>query len=59
MSGQNFNPGHPLTTPIIHEKKKLTLEVGNIHYQRNSYLLSLTYALTIHMCQGAEVDLEI
>ena len=49
---QDYNPGHPLATPILPERKKFTLKGGNIQYQRTNFPLSLAYALTAHKCQG-------
>jgi hypothetical protein len=49
---QDFNPGHPLATPILPERKKFTLKGGNIQYQRTNFALSLAYAITAHKCQG-------
>ena len=45
---QDFNPGHPLATPILPERKKFTLKGGNIQYQRTNFALSLAYAITAH-----------
>ena len=49
---QDFNPGHPLATPILPERKKFTLKGGNIEYQRTNFALSLAYAITAHKYQG-------
>ena len=48
---QNFNPGHPLATPILPERNKFMHE--NVEYQRCNFALSLAYALTAHKCQGS------
>ena len=51
---QSFNPGHPLATPILPERKKFMH--GNIEYQRSNFALSLAYALTAHKCQGETLE---
>ena len=53
---QDFNPGHPLATPILPERKKFALKGGNIQYQRTNFALSLAYAITAHKCQGETLE---
>ena len=53
---EKFNPGHPLATPILPERKTFTLEWGNVQYQRTNFALSLAYALTSWKCQGETLD---
>jgi hypothetical protein len=53
---QEFNPGHPLATPILPERKKFSLKGGNIQYQRTNFALSLAYAITAHKCQGETLE---
>ena len=52
----NFNPGHPLATPILPERKMFTLKWGNVQYQRTNFALTLAYALTAHKCQGGTLE---
>ena len=47
-----FNPGHPLATPILPERKTFTPKGGSIQYQRTNFPLCLAYALTSWKCQG-------
>ena len=53
---QEFNPGHPLATPILPQRKKFSLKGGNIQYQRTNFSLSLAYAITAHKCQGETLE---
>ena len=56
---QSFNPGHPLATPILPERKKFCLRGGNVEYQRTNFALSLAYAITAHKCQGQTLEFVI
>ena len=53
---QNYNPGNPLATPILPERKNFKEKFGNIEYQRTNFALSLAYAMTAHKCQGETLD---
>ena len=52
----NFNPGHPLATPLLPVRKSFTLKGGNVQFQRTNFSLSLAYALTAHKCQGETLE---
>ena len=53
---ENFNPGHPLATPILPERKSFTPKGSSVRYQRTNFPLSLAYALTAHKCQGETLE---
>ena len=53
---KKFDPGHPLATPILPQRKNFTLNFGNVQYQRTNFPLSLAYALTAHKCQGETLN---
>ena len=52
----NYNPGHPLATPILPIRKNFKENFGNIEYQRTNFPLTLAYAMTAHKCQGDTLD---
>ena len=53
---ENFNPGHPLATPILPERKSFSPKGSSVRYQRTNFPLSLAYALTAHKCQGETLE---
>ena len=53
---KDFDPGHEQATPILPQRKKFTLNFGNVEYQRTNFPLSLAYAITAHKCQGETLE---
>ena len=53
---KNFNPGNPLATPILPERKSFSPKGSSVRYQRTQFPLSLAYALTAHKCQGETLE---
>ena len=53
---KGFNPGNKLATPILPQRKKFTLKLGNVEYQRSNFPLALAYAITAHKCQGETLE---
>ena len=48
---QGFNPGDPLATPILPERKTFQLGRGGVQFQRTNFALALAYAITVHKSQ--------
>ena len=53
---KGFDPGHEAATPILPQRKKFHVKMGNLQYQRTNFPLSLAYAITAHKCQEETLD---
>ena len=38
---KEFDPGHEAATPILHQRRKFTVQMENVQYQRTNFPLSL------------------